>query len=167
MFKVGDRVIHNFYGLCRVRDIEIIDDTDYGEQEHYVIYIEKTKIMIPVAYARVLRYPMKKEDVLGVLETLNAFQEPPDDISSGKAIDIYADKAGSDNVLEVAECLRDLAILNEKNTLRGAAKNLLESISKVLIDEISFVRDISKSRAQKLIKDRLNNAAERAKCQKR
>lgn len=167
MFKVGDKVVHNFYGLCNIRDIEVIDDTDYGEQEHYVIYVEKTKIMIPVAYARVLRYPMKKEDVPGVLETLNAFQEPPDDVSSRETIDIYADRAGSDNVLEVAECLRDLAVLNEKNTLRGAAKNLLESMNKVLIDEISFVQNISKGRAQRLINDRLNKAVGRVKCNRK
>jgi len=167
MFKVGDKVIHNFYGLCRIRDVEIIDDTDYGEQEHYIIYIEKTKIMIPVAYASVLRYPMKKEEVPKVLGTLDAFQEPPDGISSGKAIDAYTDKAASNNVLEVAECLRDLAILNEKNALRGSMKNLLESINKILIDEISFVQNISKGRAQKLINVRLNKAMERAKCNRK
>ena len=61
MFKVGDRVVHNSYGLCRIKATEIIDDTDYGEQEYYIIYIEKTKIMIPIAYANALRYPMKKE----------------------------------------------------------------------------------------------------------
>ena len=167
MFKVGDRVIHNSYGLCRIKTTEIIDDTDYGEQEYYIIYIEKTKIMIPVTYAGVLRYPIKKEEVPKVLETLEAFQESPDDISSGKAIDIYADKAASNNVLEVAECLRDLSILNEKNALRGTLKNLLESISKVLIDEVSFVQSISKGRAQRLINDCLNKAAERAKCNRK
>ena len=73
--------------------------------------------MIPIAYANALRYPMKKEDIPKVLETLEVFQEPPDEISSGKTIDIYADKAASNNVLEVTECLRDLTILNEKNAL--------------------------------------------------
>lgn len=167
MFKVGDRVIHNSYGLCKIKTIEVADDTDYGEQEYYVIYIEKTKIMIPVAYAGALRYPMKKEGITKILETLEAFQGPPDDISSGKAIDIYADKAASNNVLEVAKCLRDLAVLNEKNTLRGSVKNLLETINKILIEEISFVQNITKGRAQKLINDRLGKAAERAKCNRK
>jgi len=167
MFKVGDRVIHNSYGLCKIRTTEIIDDTDYGEQEYYIIYIEKTKIMIPVAYAGALRYPIKKEEVPKVLETLEIFQELPDDISSGEAIDIYADKAVSNNILEVAECLRDLTVLNEKNALRGAVKNMLGSINKILIEEISFVQNISKVRAQKLINDRLNKAAERAKCNRK
>jgi RNA polymerase-interacting CarD/CdnL/TRCF family regulator len=63
--------------------------------------------------------------------------------------------------------MRDLAVLNEKNTLRGSVKNLLESINKILIEEISFVQNISKARAQKLINDRLNKAAERAKCNRK
>jgi len=167
MFRVGDKVIHNSYGLCKIRTIEVIDDTDYGEQEYYIIYIEKTKIMIPVAYANALRYPMKKEEVAKVLETLETFQELPDDISSGEVINIYSEKAVSNNILEVAECFRDLAILNEKNTVKGSAKNLLDTLSRILIDEISFVQNISKSKTQKLINNRLNKATERAKCNRK
>jgi len=166
MLKVGDRVIHNSYGLCRISAIEK-EDAYSGKEDCYVFYIEKTKIIIPTAHADMLRYPMKKEDVPEVLKTLDAFQEPPDNIFSGKAIDIYADKAASNNVLEAAGCLRDLSILNKKNALRGSAKNLLESMNKVLIDEISFVQNISKDRAQKLINARLNKAAGRAKCNKK
>lgn len=60
MFKAGDRVIHNSYGLCKIRAIETVNDVEYGKQDYYVIYVERTKIMIPISYADTLRYPAKE-----------------------------------------------------------------------------------------------------------
>ena len=166
MFKVGDRVIHNSYGLCRISAIEK-EDAYSGREDCYVFYIEKTKIIIPITRADMLRYPMKKEEVPIVLKTLENFEAMPSEISSRDLIDVYAKKTASNNVPEIASCLRDLTLLNEKGSLKGAVKNSLETINKILVDEISFVKNISKVEAQKLVNRSLNKAKERIKCDRK
>ena len=163
MFKVGDRVIHNSYGLCRISAIEK-EDAYSGREDCYVFYIEKTKIIIPIARADMLRYPMKKEEVPIVFETLENFEAMPSEISSKDLIDVYTNKIASNNVSEIANCLRDLTFLNEKSPLRGSVKNALETINKILVNEISFVNNITRVEAQRLISRSLNKAKERIKC---
>ena len=136
MFKIGDRVIHGSYGLCKIRGIESCD-TYYGIQDCYIIYIERTKIMIPVAHADTLRYPIKKEEVhqvLGTLETLERLEELPDYVFEGEAIDLCSKKNAVNDIFGTAGLLRDLTFLNEKNSFRGPAKNLLDVYLQTFLD---------------------------------
>jgi len=163
MFKVGDRVIHNSFGLCRISAIGK-EDAYSGREDCYIFYIEKTKIIIPVAHADILRYPMKKEEVPTVFEALENVEAMPSEISYRNFVDAYTKRMSSNNVSEIASCLRDLTFLNEKSTLKGPAKNLFETINKILVDEISFIKNISRVEAQRLISRSLSKAKERIKC---
>ena len=80
MFKVGDKVIHNSYGLCEIAAIENAN-TYYGKQDCYIIYMQGTKIMIPVSHAEMLRYPIKKEEVAKILEVFGKLDELPEELS--------------------------------------------------------------------------------------
>lgn len=167
MFKVGDRVIHDSYGLCKIRAIEVVNDMDYGKQDYYVIDVGRTKIMIPVFYADTLRYPIKKGDVPKILETLTIFEKAPNGVFYEEAIDTYTKKIIAGGVLETAECLRDLTLVGEKNILTGAAKNLLERVNRLLEDEIALANSIGKVEARKLIKQHLNKAREKVRCNRK
>jgi RNA polymerase-interacting CarD/CdnL/TRCF family regulator len=68
---------------------------------------------------------------------------------------------------EIAEVLRNLAFLDTVDKLKGAEKNLFERINKILSDEISFVQNISKQEAQRLIHSCLKKIGESAKCHKK
>jgi len=166
MFKVGDKVIHNSYGLCEIAAIET-QDTYYGQQDCYIIYMDKTKIMIPVSHSEMLRYPIKKEEVAKVLELLGKLDELPDELPYKERIKAYTEKLISNDILKIAEVLRDLAFLDTVDKLKGPEKNLFERINKILSDEISFVQNISKQEAQKLIDSHLKKIRESAKCHKR
>ena len=166
MFKVGERVIHSSYGLCRISAIGK-EDAYSGREDCYIFYIEKTKIIIPIAHADMLRYPMKKEEIPLVFETFENVKTLPNEISSRDFIDVYTKKITSNNVPEIAGCLRDLTLLNEKSSLKGAMKNSLETINKILVDEISYVKNISRGEAQRLISRSLNKTKEKMKCNMR
>jgi CarD family transcriptional regulator len=166
MFKVGDKVIHNSYGLCEIAAIEM-QDTYYGKQDCYILYMNKTKIMIPVSHAETLRYPIKKEEVAKVLEVFGKLDELPDGLPYKERIKVYTEKLISNNILKIAEVLRNLAFLDTVDKLKGPEKNLFERINKILSDEISFVQNISKQEAQRLIDSHLKKIRESAKCHKK
>ena len=166
MFKVGDKVIHNSYGLCEIATIEN-QDTYYGKQDCYIIYMNKTKIMIPVAHSEMLRCPIGKEEVAKVLEVLGKPEGLPDEMSSKERIKTYAEKLISNDIFKIAEVLKGLAFLNTIDKLRGAEKSLFERINKILADEISFVQNISKQEAQRIIDSALKKIRESAKCHKK
>ena len=166
MFKVGDKVIHNFYGLCEIAAIENVN-TYYGKQDCYIIYMNKTKIMIPVSHSEMLRYPIRKEEVAKVLEVFGKLDELPDGLSYKERIKVYTEKLISNDILKIAEVLRNLAFLDTVDKLKGAEKNLFERINKILSDEISFVQQISKQEAQRLIHSVSKKIRESAKCHKK
>jgi len=166
MFKVGDKIIHNTYGLCEIAAIENAN-TFYGKQDCYIIYMQGTKIMIPVTHAEMLRYPVKKEEVAKVLELLGKSEEPLDELPSKERIRTYTEKLVSNDIFKIAEVLKSLAFLDTVDKLIGAEKNLFERINKILSDEISFVQNISKQEAQRLIDSCLKKIGESAKCRKK
>jgi len=158
--------MHNSYGLCEIAAIEN-QDTYYGKQDCYIIYMNKTKIMIPVAHSEMLRCPIRKEEVAKVLEVLGKPEGLPDEMSSKERIKTYAEKLISNDIFKIAEVLKGLAFLNTIDKLRGAEKSLFERINKILTDEISFVQNISKQEAQRIIDSALKKIRESAKCHKK
>ena len=166
MFKVGDKIIHNSYGLCEIAAIEM-QDTYYGKQECYIIYMDKTKIMIPVSHSEMLRYPIKKEEVAKVLELLGKLDELPDELSFKERIKAYTEKLISNDILKIAEVSRNLAFLDTIDKLKGPEKNLFERINKILSDELSFVQNITKQEALKTIHNCLKKVKESAKCRRK
>ena len=166
MFEVGDKVIHNSYGLCEIAAIEI-QDTYYGKQDCYIIYMNKNKIMIPVAHAEMLRYPIKKEEVAKVLEVLGKLDELPDGLSFKERAKIYTEKLISNDILKIVGVLRNLVFLDAVDKLKGAEKNLFKRINKILSDEISFVQNVSKQEAQRFIHSASKKIKESAKCHKK
>jgi RNA polymerase-interacting CarD/CdnL/TRCF family regulator len=166
MFKVDDKVIHKSYGLCEIAAIEM-QNTYYGKQDCYIIYMQGTKIMIPVAHAEMLRYPIKKEEVAKFLEVFGKLDELPDELSFGERIKVYTEKLISNDILKIAEVSRSLAFLDTVDKLKGPEKNLFERIKKILSDEISFVQNISKQEAQRLIHSVSKKIRESAKCRKK
>jgi len=166
MFKVGDKVIHNSYGLCEIAAIEM-QNTYYGKQDCYILYMNKTKIMIPVSHSEMLRYPINKEEVAKVLEVFGKLDELPDELSFKERIKVYTEKLISNDILKIAEVSRNLAFLDTVDKLKGPEKNLFERINKILSDEISFVQNISKQEAQRLIHSYLKKIRESAKCHKK
>jgi len=166
MFKVGDKVIHGSYGLCEIAAIEI-QDTYYGKQDCYIIYMNKTKIMIPISHSEMLRCPIKKEEVAKVLEVLSDTESLPGELPYKERIKVYTEKLISNDILKIAGVLRNLAFLDTVDKLKGPEKNLFERINKILSDEISFVQNISKQEAQRLIHSCLKKIRESAKCHKK
>lgn len=167
MFKIGDKVIHSSHGLCEIFNIGIIENTHWGKQDCYIIYIQKTKVMIPVIHAEALRFPITKEEVSNLLAVFDNLDDLPKDINFKNGIDFYTEKFKANSSLKNAEILRDLTYLKEIDKLTEKEKNLLNRVKKILVEEISYVQGVTKSETEKMIAQHLHKLIERAKCQKR
>ena len=166
MFKVGDKVIHNSYGLCEIAAIENAN-TYYGKQECYIIYKDKTKIMIPVPHSEMLRYPIAKEEIPRIFDALSNTENLPEELPSEKRIRLFSEKFKTNDILKISGILRDMAFLGETDKLKSKEKNLRERINKLLSDELSFVQNITKHEALKIIHHRLKKVKESAKCRRK
>jgi len=166
MFKVGNKVIHNSYGLCEIAAVEM-QNTYYGKQDCYIIYMNKTKIMIPVSHSEMLRYPIGKEEIPGVLDRLSNTDNLPEELPYKERIKVYTEKLISNDILKIAEILRDMTFLGETDKLKTQEKSLRERINKLLSDELSFVQNITKAEALKTIDNCLRKVKESAKCRRK
>lgn len=166
MFKVGDKVIHNSYGICEIEAIEN-QNTYYGKQDCYIIYMDKTKIMIPVSHSEMLRYPIEKEEIPRVLDRLSNTDNLPEELFPEERIRLFPEKFKTNDILKIAEILRDMTFLDETDKLKSQEKNLRERINKLLSDELSFVQNITKTEALKTIKNCLKKVKEIAKCRRK
>jgi CarD family transcriptional regulator len=166
MFKVTDKVIHNSYGLCKIAAIEM-QDTYYGKQECYIIYMDKTKIMIPVSRSEMLRYPIGKEEIPRVVDALSDTGNLPEDQSFEERIRLFSEKFKTNEIIKIAEILRDMTFLDETDKLKSQEKSLRERINKLLSDELSFVQNITKTEALKTINNCLRKVKESAKCRRK
>ena len=166
MFKVGDKIIHNSYGLCEIAAIEM-HDTYYGKQECYIIYMDKAKIMIPVSHSEMFRYPIGKEEIPGIFVALNNTDNLPEELTSEERIRFFSEKFKTNDILKISKILRDMAFLGEMGKLNTQEKNLRERINKLLSDELSFVQNITKQEALRIIHNCLKKVKESAKCRRK
>jgi RNA polymerase-interacting CarD/CdnL/TRCF family regulator len=166
MFKVGDKVIHNSYGLCEIAAIEM-QNTYYGKQDCYIIYRDKTKIMIPVSHSEMLRYPIGKEEIPRVLDRLSNTDNLPEEQSFEERIRLFSEEFKTNDILKIAEIFRDMAFLGETDKLKTQEKSLRERINKLLSDELSFVQNITKAEALKTIDNCMRKVKESAKCRRK
>jgi len=163
MFNPGDKVMHNSYGMCKIAAIEYAD-AYYGNQNCYIIYVQQTKIVIPVDTADMLRYPMKEEEVSKILEVLNNCEELPEKLPSKDRLKVYTEKLASNDIFKITEVLKSLSFLDKVDKLNESEKNIFGHINKILSDEISFVRNITLEEAQELINNSLKKIGSHIKC---
>jgi CarD family transcriptional regulator len=166
VFKVGDKVVHNSYGLCEIAAIEM-QDTYYGKQECYIIFMNKTKIMIPVSHSEMLRYPIRKEEITGVFDRLSNTDNFPEELPFEERIRLFSEKFKTNDILKIAEILKDITFIGETDKLKSQEKNLRERINKLLSDELSFVQNITKAEVLKTIANCLKKVKDNAKCRRK
>jgi len=164
---MGDKVIHNSYGLCKIDGVQAVENAATKKQDCYVIYMGKTKVIIPFIHAGTLRYPVSKEKIPDILARLSNTDEIPTETTKEKVIELYTEKFKTNDPIENAEILRDLTFLKELGQLTVKEKNLLNCVRKILINEISYVQKINRTEAEKIIDQCLCKVIEKAKCQRK
>lgn len=158
MFKIGDLVMHPTNGICRVAGVR--DDDISVDEKLYILKPYKTShgevsILVPCSKADEagIRNLMSGEEVDNVLKIM-------EDPGAENSEDTDKDKNTLRTVIrsgkpyKVAEVIRDLEKSN-KVVLSRDIKSFLDNAKNTLADEIAYIKNISKQRANDLIDNRL------------
>lgn len=155
MFKVGDKIVYPMHGAGIIEDIEVKEIL--GETMPYYILrlpVGNIKIMVPVKNSQELGIrdivsEGKMEEALGILQTCKTKMDP----NWNRRYRENLEKIKTGDILDVAEVVKDLYIMDREKGLSTGEKKMLNNARQILISELVLARDIDNKQAEDLISD--------------
>jgi CarD family transcriptional regulator len=154
-FNLGETVIEPTNGICTMEGMRRMK-VDGKEMTVYIFQAASAKVYVPADQIenRNIRKPMDREEVKRVLASLKQPVSPNRD-DARLQYTAYREVMKSGDPMKIARLLRDLFILDQADDLKGKEKEILEQAKKFLCDEISFVREASKTQVLEQINEAL------------
>jgi CarD family transcriptional regulator len=155
-FKIGDIVVEPSIGICKIEGIRQMP-VDGEIRTFYVFHAaNNASVMVPTNQIekRGVRRPMAKEDarkVMTVLKTPAATNRN----DAKMQYTHYREILNSGDPTRIAKLLRDLHTLDQTNELKGKEKEIMEQARTFLVNEISHIKDESKTKISDDITDSL------------
>lgn len=150
MYEVGDIVIYPLYGTATIK--KIIKKKVKGESlKFYVLEMPKEKltIKIPILTAKEigLREVVSSEEAEEVLKILLKNRKSEISKNWNRRFKINIEKLKRNNVIDLAEVVRNLSLRQRDSGLSVGEKRMLEKAKGMLASEISYAQDINKEEA--------------------
>lgn len=154
-FRIGDTVVEPTLGICTIEGVRMMT-VDNIEELFYIFEAGNAKVMVPRSQLpkRGIRKPMTREEVKRVLTMLKQPVSPTRGDARTQYL-IYREILKGGVPQKVAKLLRDLFTLDQSDELKGKEKEIMEQAKKFLVDEVTFVREIPKTRAEDEIEESL------------
>ncbi len=157
-FQIGETIIDPPNGICTMEGMRRMP-ADGEERTFYIFGVAAAngvRVYVPEEQIerRNIRRPMDREDVKRVLASLKQPVSPNRD-DARLQYNYYRDIMKSGDPMRIARLLRDLYILDQQDDLKGKEKEIMEAAKKFLCDEISYVRQTSKSQVTEQINESL------------
>ncbi len=153
MFKVGDKVVYPMHGAGIIEGIE--EKEILGKSQRYYILrlpTKNMKVMLPTDNIENLglRDVVSKKTVPDVLDKLSGAQSK---MSSNwnRRYRNNMEKVKSGDILDVAEVVRDLEIMDRERGLSTGERKMLANTKQILVSELALVQDKDKSEIEELI----------------
>ena len=158
MFKIGDRVIYPMHGAGVVKDVVVKDIM--GKKEEYLIImmpIGNIKISVPVENAQNIGV----RDVIDIQELKEVYDvlkgnKSKMSVNWNKRYRENLEKLKKGDVLEVAEVVRNLSIMDKNKGLSTGEKKMLNSAKKMLISEMVIVENDIYASVEKKIENAIS-----------
>lgn len=150
MFLIGDKVVYPMQGIGIIDRIE--DKIFSGKNREYIIVkILSNNLEIMIPSDKISNSNLRKitdnstlEDVLFHLTNKNNKLE---DISAKERYQNNMTKMKSGSLKDSAEVVYDLILMNKEKSLNTSEKQLFNTAHKFLVQEVSFIKDISETEA--------------------
>jgi CarD family transcriptional regulator len=156
-YTIGAKVVYPLHGVGVISSIE--DKTVLGETRSYYIIklaISDMTVMIPTLRSDELglRLVVNNKDVK---EALRIIEEDSADIDEDwkTRYQNNFEKIKSGSIYDVAEVVRNLFHRNRVKELSIMEKKLYENAYRLLVDEISIVRNMKKEAVQDIVAEKL------------
>lgn len=163
MFSIGDNVVYPMQGIGIIDRIE--NKVFSGKNREYIIIkilSNNLEIMIPsdrilTSHLRMISDYSTLENVLSNLaDKTNIENNKIEDISSKERYQSNMNKIKSGSLQDSAEVVYDLVKMNKIKSLNTSEKQLLKTAHKLLVDEISLIKNITENEAQDFINLNIN-----------
>lgn len=151
MFNAGDKVIYPLQGVAEVESIEARMILGTEQRQYYILKIlnNNTTIMVPVDNAEDvgLRELITPEEVEKVVDILRGHGEPMASNWTKRYKD-NLDRLKTGSIFQLASVLRDLFLMKQNKELSFGEKKMLDNVKSLIVDEISYVQNISNSNVE-------------------
>lgn len=160
MFSVGDKVVYPMQGVGIVERIE--NRIFSGKNREYIIVkilANKMEVMIPSDRADKsnLRSISDNSTLENVLSNLTVNDENDDgSLSSKQRYENNFNKFKVGSLKNSLEVVYDLFVINKNKKLNSSEKQLFNTAHKFLLEEVSFIKNMSLTEADDYLKKRLN-----------
>ena len=159
MFLIGDKVVYPMQGIGIIDRIE--DKIFSGKNREYIIVkILSNNLEIMIPSDKISNSNLRKitdnstlEDVLFDLTSKNNNSEG---ISAKERYQNNMTKIKSGSLKDSAEVVYDLILMNREKSLNASEKQLFNTAHKFLVQEVSFIKDISETEAIDFLNLNLN-----------
>jgi CarD family transcriptional regulator len=162
MFGIGDKVVYPMHGAGIIEDIEV--KTILGEDKKYYILnlpLKEMKVMIPFDNTEDLGLrPVVDEEKLE--EVIALLRQGLSDMNSNwnRRFRENTDKLKTGDILEVAEVVRNLMIMDDKKGLSTGERKMVNNSTKYLLSEICLAKDIDMEEAKRILHDNVHISIE-------
>ena len=159
MFLIGDKVVYPMQGIGIIDRIE--DKIFSGKNREYIIVkILSNNLEIMIPSDKISNSNLRKitdnstlEDVLFDLTNKNNKLEG---ISAKERYQNNMTKMKSGSLKDSAEVVYDLILMNKEKSLNTSEKQLFNTAHKFLVQEVSFIKNISETEATDFLNLNLN-----------
>jgi len=159
LFLIGDKVVYPMQGIGIIDRIE--DKIFSGKNREYIIVkILSNNLEIMIPSDKISNSNLRKitdnstlEDVLFDLTNKNNKLEG---ISAKERYQNNMTKMKSGSLKDSAEVVYDLILMNKEKSLNTSEKQLFNTAHKFLVQEVSFIKNISETEATDFLKLNLN-----------
>ena len=154
-FNIGETVIEPTNGICTMEGMRRMR-VDGIDMTVYIFQAANAKVYVPADQIenRAIRRPMTRDDVKKVLASLKQPVSPNRDDARLQYTN-YREIMKSGDPMKIARLLRDLFILDQADDLKGKEKEIMDQAKRFLCDEISYIRQVSKTQVLEQINEAL------------
>ena len=159
MFLIGDKVVYPMQGIGIIDRIE--DKIFSGKNREYIIVkILSNNLEIMIPSDKISNSNLRKitdnstlEDILfDLTNKINNLEG----ISAKERYQSNMTKIKSGSLKDSAEVVYDLILMNKEKSLNASEKQLFNTAHKFLVQEVSFIKDISETEAIDFLNLNLN-----------
>ena len=164
MFNIGDKIVYPVQG---VGVIDLIEEREFkGEmQDFYKIHLisNSLKVMLPSNSVKDsnIRLLSDTSTVDKIFDNISYFASSAKNTTyanSKERITENTSKMKSGTLKDYMEVLFDLSHVKKEHTLNSSETQMLNNVRKLVIDEISIVKDISNNEAADMLDNSLKLA---------
>ncbi len=155
-FKIGDKAMVPNQGVGIIKDIERFD-LDETTVEMYLIKILHTgstfRVPLDKVEAQRVREIFDAEAIPGIYDVLSDRTHPVDKTTWNRRNRQYMEKIRTNDPLEVAAVLRDLAILRSEKTLSFGERKMYDLAHGLIVQELAVAQDVDEDKVKKDLDD--------------